>query len=301
MSVQSTKDYLDPSVLSRIDNFALMAKVAVEGFLSGMHRSVFHGFGTEFLQYNNYTPGEDLKHLDWKVYARLDKLYTKVYQEETNMNCHIILDASESLRYSGSRASCSKFKYASMLAACLAYLAIRQGDNVGLIIYSDEVVDVLPPRQRAGQLHRVLQSLQNAKPGGVANHKQMFRYLENHLRNRGLVILISDMLEGEEVLPDILGRVRLMRSDSFAVQVLDPDEEDFPRAVSARFLDSESKAEVVTSPEAVAEHYNTEMAQFIDSLRSGFHASQVEYLKSLTNESLGSVLGQYLHQRGNMR
>lgn len=293
----SPKELLDPAHLHAIEPYALMARTAVEGFLSGMHRSFLHGFGSEFLQYRNYTPGEDLKYLDWKVMARTDRLYSKVFREETNMNCYILLDCSASLDYQGSRAACGKFHYARMVAACIAYLASRQGDNLGFFAYSDRLHEATEPAARTGQLHRMLLQLARLKPGGSANHPAMLDQLAARFRNRGIVIFISDMLEGETILPECLRRLRLRHCDCLAVQVLDPDELDLPQDQVTRYVDAESDNDIISWPEVSRTGYQRRMNQFQQQLREGLWQAQIDYLKLLTSDSLGIALARYLNHR----
>lgn len=291
------KDLLDPAHLTRIENYALMAKAAVEGFLSGMHRSVFHGFGTEFLQYRNYVPGEDLKYLDWKVYAKRDELVTKVYQEETSMNVYFVIDASASHHYQGERAACSKLRYANMIAASLAYLATRQGDNIALFAYQDSIVEAIEPGHRNGQLHRFLQALTRLQPTGGANHEKLLQSITHHMRSRGLVVYLSDMLEAEQTLPRMLQNLRFQHCDCLALHILDPDERDLPHGYPIRYIDSETNEEVTTFADSVRGDYQQAMNQFLDELKTGFRRAQVDYMPLLTTDHLGHALGQYLHHR----
>lgn len=303
MTSPANGDLLDPADLARIDNYSLLARTVVEGFLSGLHRSLFHGFGSEFLQYRSHAPGEDVKLVDWKVYARRDELVAKVYQEETNLNCHILVDASSSHAYRGGRAPCTKFRYASMVAACLAYLANRQGDNVGLYLYSDRILDAVEPGGRSGQLERVMRALGAAAPresGVAADHLRAIEFLEHRLRSRGLAILISDLCEAEDVVPAQLGRLRFRHCEGLVIQVLDPDEIALPRGGAARFIDSETGEERVTSPRAAADGHDRDMADAI--LRAGrlLRDAQVDHLTVTTEESLGHALARFLHRREGM-
>ncbi len=297
MPTSSHRDLLDPATLAGMGSLALMARSAVEGFLSGMHRSLFHGFGTEFLQYRNYSPGEDLKYVDWKVLARSDKLYTKVYQEETNMNCYVLLDASASMDYQGERAPCSKLHYARIAAACIAYLAQRQGDNLGLFAYGGEMREALEPGHRSGQFERFLQGLIRAQPEGAAAHEAMLSSLSTQLRQRGLVVYLSDMLEAEDTLPQALAKFRFRHCDVLAIQVLDPDELDLPQQTVTRFLDSETDSEITTWPEAARERYRTGMSAFLEKLDDGFAKAQVDTLRVSTTDSLAYTLARYLSHR----
>ncbi len=292
------KDLLDPAHLSQIENYALMAKAAVEGFLSGMHRSLFHGFGTEFLQYRNYVAGEDLKYLDWKVFAKRDKLVTKVYQEETSMNVYFVVDASASHHYQGERAACTKLRYTCMIAASLAYLATRQGDNIALFAYQDSVVEAIEPGHRSGQLVRFLQALSRLHPAGGADHDRLLQSITHHMRSRGLVIYLSDMLEAEHSLPRQLRALRFQHCNCLAIQILDPDERDLPHAYPIRYVDSETAAEVTSFADTIRSQYRDSMDSYLDGLKGSFRNAQVEYLSLLTTDHLGHALGKYLNKRG---
>jgi uncharacterized protein (DUF58 family) len=288
---------LDPEYLSSISNYSLMARVAVEGYLSGLHRSRFHGFGSEFLQYRAYTPGEDPRMIDWKVYARQDRLQTKVYEEETNMTCWLMVDVSASMDYAGKRAVCSKFDYARMMAAALAYLALRQGDQVGLYLYNSTLVDVVPPGQRGNRQAAIFHALSKCRPEHPSEPEAVIEYIGHHLRGRGLLVSISDMLEAEPVLPNLLSRIRIRHTDTLALQVLDPDELEFPEDEAARFVDLETGSECVTSPKAVAADYNQLMSQNQEALRKAFANARIDYEVFETRQSLGHLLSAYLHKR----
>lgn len=291
---------LDPAYLSSISNYALMARVAVEGYLSGLHRSRLQGFGSEFLQYRAYTPGEDPRMIDWKAYARRNRLQTKIFQEETNMTCTIVLDCSASMEYRGSRAGCSKFDYARMVAAALAYLALRQGDQVGLTLYNSTIVNAIAPGQRANRLASIFHALSRARPAAHGDHERVIEYTGHHVRGRGLVVFISDMLDAEDSLPQLLARIRIRHFDTVALQVLDPDELDFPQDEAARFVDLESGQECVTSPRAVADTYNQSMREGQARLRRGFIDSRIDHTIFTTDSSLGRVLSAYLHRRSQL-
>ncbi len=290
-------DLLSPATLSRIENYALLAKVAVEGYMSGLHRSFSHGQGSEFLQYRSYAPGDDLKYVDWKVFSRSDKFYTKVFQEETNMNCYLVLDASASMDYQGERGVCTKWRYAAMVAACLAYLASRQGDNVGLCIYNDNLVEMIEARQRQGQLQRILTALARHKPKNRAEHGYSWNYLTGRLRNRGMVMFVSDFLEAEETLPPILKRIRFARHECVGIQVLDPDERDLPFDQSTEFIDPEDGRRILTNPEKVRRHYMEKMDDFQERLSVSMARAHVEFLPLNSSDSLARSLSAYLHKR----
>jgi uncharacterized protein (DUF58 family) len=295
-------ELLSPATLARIDNYSLIAKTAVDGFIAGLHRSLSHGTGGEFLQYRNYTAGDDLKYVDWKVFSRQNKFHTKVFREETNMNCCLVLDGSASLSYQGTRAACSKWRYAAMTAACLAYLASRQGDNIGLYLYSDDLHEVLPPSRAQGQLQRVFHALTRHQPKGRASHERTWNYLTTHLRSRGLVIFLSDFLEADEQgLPDLLKRLRFAHHDCLALQVLDEDELDLPFDRSTEFIDAEEGGRILTYPDSVRSDYVRRMNQFLTELSQSMTRAHVEFVRLVSSASLAHTLATYLHKRDSLR
>lgn len=294
-------DLLSPATLARIDNYSLLAKMAVEGFLSGLHRSLSHGTGGEFLQYRNYTPGDDLKYVDWKVYSRQNRFHTKVFREETNMNLSLVIDASASLNYGGERAAWGKWRYAAMLAACFAYMASRQGDQVGLYVYNDRIIEALEPSRAAGQLQRVFGILTRQQPTGRADHEHAWNYLTGHFRRRGMVVFLSDFLEAEDSLPPLLKRLRFARHDCLAIQVLDPDEIDLPFDRSTEFIDLESGRRIDTWPAGIRSSYSRAMNDFLVRLSESMTGAQVDFLRMVTSDSLAHSLATYLHKRDSLR
>lgn len=289
-------ELLSPSVLARIDDYSLLARVVVEGFISGLHRSLYQGFGSEFFQYRPYVAGDDLKYVDWKVYSRRDRLQTKVFQEETNMNCCLVLDASASMDYRGERAECSKLRYASMAAACLAYLASRQGDRVGLYAYAGDMQAVVHPG-RGGGLRGVLTALGGLRAGGAADHRRALDFVSESVKRRGTVVWLSDFhgVEGEAA--SLLKRFRFAHHEGIAFQILDPDEVDLPFGGTMRFVDSEQAGEIVTAPDEVRDEYRRRVAEFTEAIRLSCLREQVDYQFLRSDENLGNLLAAYLHRR----
>lgn len=290
-------DLLQPATLHRLGNLALIARIAVNGFLSGLHRSLSLGQGGEFLQYRSYYPGDDLKYVDWKVFGKRDRFYTKVYREETNMDLILVVDASGSMDYTGTRAPCSKWRYASMVAACLAYLATRQGDNVGLYLYNEGFTQGISPGNRGGQLERILAALQRQQPTGEAHHERVWKSLTARLRSRGVIVFLSDFLEAEESVPPLLKTLPATRHESIALQVLDPDEIDFPFALSTEFVGTERGDRIRTFPEYVRDDYQRQMNQFLADLSESFRNSPTDFLRLTSDTSLALSLATYLHRR----
>ncbi len=289
--------FLDPAVLARIDNYNLIARTVVEGFIAGLHRSLFHGFGSEFVQYRNYTRGDDLKYVDWKVFARLDKYQTKVFQEETNANCYVVVDASSSMAYQGQRSGLSKLHYAKIMAACFAYLVNRQSDNVGLFAYGDDLRVAIPPSHKSGQVHYINVELAKLKPEGQANHARVLNYLGEHFHRRGIVIMISDFLDDNEELRKSLKRFRAAQHEVVLFQLFDDDELDFDFAGTVRFVDSESNGEMVTSPGVVKERYQEALQEYLDAFRRFCVRAGVDLVLTRTSQPLAGALSAYLHRR----
>ena len=295
---ETLSDILSPSTLSQIASYDLMAKVAVDGFVSGLHRSVSHGSGSEFMQYRNYTQGDELKYVDWKVFGRTDRFYTKVFHEETNMNCTIVLDASASMAYKGQRAICSKFKYGSMVAASLAYMAASQGDNPGFFCYSDMCLSHFAPGNASGHLQRILADLMRIDAVGVGKHEKYLSYLAGSLRRRGMLIMISDFLDPDTDYTALFKKLGFAKHEVIILQVLDKDELDLPFASTSRFHDSETGEEIVTASPAIRDGYMLRVSDHIATFKAACHRSGFEYLFADTTQEIGQVLASYLHHRG---
>jgi len=292
---------LSPTTLTQISDYHLLAKTAVEGLLAGMHRSTCRGSGSEFMQYRAYTPGDDLKFLDWKLLARLGKPYSKVYQEETNLRCAIILDASASMAYKGKNAPCSKFRYAALLAACLAYLAQHQGDQIGLFVYSDTMQCLLPPGENGSGLPRVLAALEKCRPAGRAEHGTTWQQVSELLPRRSLVVWLSDFQEFELQVGRSLQQFRFAGHDCLACQILDQDELTLPFQDTLSFVDSESNREITTTANLVREVYRQRLQDFLATTRRQCLDAQTDYLLANTSDNLGYLLAAWLHKREALR
>ncbi len=225
----TTRDlrFLDPGVIARLGTMELKARTVVEGFLSGLHRSPYKGFSVEFAEYRQYLPGDDLSTLDWKVYARTDRHYVKKFEEETNLECHLLLDQSASMAYRGA-APMSKLEYGSVLAASLAYLMNRQRDATGLISFDEQIRVRLPAAARSGHLHALLVALERIQPGKRSNVGRPLHQLAEALQKRSLVVLISDLLDDPEPVIKGLRHLKFRGTEVVVFQVLDPNELTFP-------------------------------------------------------------------------
>jgi len=287
--------YLDPAIVARLGTIDLKAKTIVEGFLTGLHRSPFKGFSVEFAEYRQYLPGDDLATLDWKIYARSDRHVVKKFEEETNLDCHILLDVSRSMGY-GSQ-GVTKIEYASYLAGALAYLMNRQRDAVGLLTFDDRIREMLPTSARPGHLKSVLVALERLALGTRTDVAKPLGDLVQAIRKRGLVVLISDLLDDADKVIDGLKHFRYRGTDVAVFQVLDPYELEFPFEQAARFRDLETDDEVVAVPGAVRDAYRARIQELIDTYRSVLGQNGIDYCLLQTSEPLEIGLLSYLQTR----
>src|ERR687887_998948 len=256
MSTQTTREsrFLDPAVIARLGTLELKARTIVEGFLSGLHRSPFKGFSVEFAEYRQYMPGDDLSTIDWKVYARSDRFYVKKFEEETNLECHLMIDVSGSMAY-GDHHAMTKFEYGACLAAALAYLMNRQRDAVGLTAFDKEIVSMLPASSRPGHLRSLLVTLDRLKTAHETNVSKPLHQLAESLTKRGMVVLISDLLDDPDAVIRGLKHFQFRGIDVIVFHILDPDEIEFPFERPTRFEDLETREEIMAAPGAVRELY----------------------------------------------
>lgn len=287
--------FLDPAVLARIGSLELKARMVVDGFLSGLHRSPVHGFSAEFAEYRHYMPGDDLTSIDWKVYARSDRLYVKKFEEETNLTCHLLLDVSASMGYGST--GVTKLEYASCLAASLGYLMSKQRDAIGFMAFDDSVVTVLPASARSSHLRALLVALQRLSLGRQTNLSKPLREIADGISKRGLVVLISDLLDDPANVLEGVKHFRFRGSDVVVFQVLDPDEITFPFDRATRFQDLETDAEVTVTPGDVREDYLKAMKDLVDFYRHELALVGIDYCLLDTSQSLDFALLTYLSTR----
>ncbi len=290
------RQFLDPTVIARLGSLELKARTIVEGFLSGLHRSPFKGFSVEFAEYRQYIHGDDLSTIDWKVYARSDRYYVKKFEEETNLDCHLMLDVSGSMGY-GSR-GLTKFEYGACLAASIAYLMTRQRDAVGLTAFDEHIVDLLPASARPGHLRALLIALDRLRLGRTTNLSKPLHQLAETLSKRGLVVLISDLLDNPESVIRGLRHVRFRGTDVIVFQILDPDEIDFPFDRATRFEDLETSEEVLAVPALVRSHYLSEIQALIGRYKRELGTAGIDYQLLKTTDPLELALLAYLSSRG---
>jgi len=287
--------YLDPAIVARLGTIDLKAKTIVEGFLTGLHRSPFKGFSVEFAEYRQYLPGDDLATLDWKIYARTDRHVVKKFEEETNLECHVLLDVSRSMGYGSHEVT--KLEYASYLAGALAYLMNRQRDAVGLLTFDERIRDLLPSSARPGHLKAVLVTLERLALGTRTDIAKPLSDLVQAIRKRVLVVLISDLLDDPDRIIEGLKHFRYRGTDVVVFQVLDPHELSFPFERAARFRDLESDHEVVALPAAVRETYKARLDAMVANFRRVLGQNGIDYTLLDTSQPLEVALLAYLQTR----
>ena len=289
------RPFLDPAVVARLGTIELKARTIVEGFLSGLHRSPFKGFSVEFAEYRQYIPGDDLSTIDWKVYARSDRYYVKKFEEETNLDCHILIDASGSMTYGSG--PMTKFEYAACVAASLAYLINRQRDAVGLTAFDEKIVEMMPASSRAGHLRALLVTLERLKPAHETNVSKPMHQLAESLVKRGIVVLISDLFDDPAAVIRGLKHFQFRGNDVIVFHVLDPDEINFPFERATRFEDLETNEEIMAVPVAVRDHYLREIGALIDRYKRELGGAGIDYQLLNTSQPLELSLLAYLSTR----
>ncbi len=290
--------FLDPRTLSRLSSMEMRARIVVEGFVSGLHKSPFRGFGVEFVEYRQYTPGDDIRHVDWKAVGRSDRYYVKEYEDETNLQCVLMLDRSASMGY-GSRGSggLDKLEYGSYLAASLAYLIMRQGDGVGLVTFDRTVHDYIPPSAKKSHLHAIHSMLEGLNAAEGTDIGKPLHELAESIPRRGLVILISDLIDDVEEMMNALMHFRFKGHEVLVFHIVDQEELTFPFSETARFDDPETGERITVTPSAIRGDYLEAVQAFMESIRTGCAKIQVDYERMETEKPLDFALFSYLSRR----
>jgi uncharacterized protein (DUF58 family) len=294
--LEQFRKYLDPATVARLSGLALQARCIVEGYLAGLHRSPYHGFSVEFAQHREYVPGDDIKHIDWKVWGRTDKYYLKQYEEETNLRAYVVLDASESMSYRSGLIS--KFEYARFVGAALAYLVLKQQDSIGLIVFGQRVQQFLRASNQPTHLKQVLRLLENTQPSSGTDLGVTLHDVAERLERRSLIILLTDFFGEPEQIYGGLQHLRHRRHDVIAFQVLDAAEVDFPFRDTTLFEGLEGLPNVLADPWALRAAYRREFEGFRRELERQCRARQVDYCLLRTDRPLDVALSSYLAARG---
>ena len=294
-SQQTGAQFLAPEILARISSLELIARSVVEGFISGLHRSPHLGFSTDFAEHRQYMPGDDLRHLDWKLLARTDRLYIKKYEGDTNSQIHLLVDASASMGYASGEVT--KLQFAQYLASSLAYLGVRQHDSVGLGAFDEKMVEHVPASSRTGHLRTVLGVIERLVPGrGTALTDQLHRLAEM-LTRRGIIVLISDMYDEPDRLIEGLEHLRFRGNDVIVFHVMDKQELDFNFDEPLVLEDSETEEQLHVLPDVLRDEYLRAMRSHIDALSEGAARNRIDYELLRTSEPLDGALFSYLARR----
>jgi len=289
--VEVTNRFLDPAVLAQISSLDLVAKTVVDGFVAGLHRSPDFGFSQEFAEYRSYTPGDDLRHVDWNVFARTERAYLKRYRGETNTNLIVMLDASASMGFHSG--AVAKFDYSKYLASALVYLAHLQRDSAGLIVFDDKVANFVPPSARQGQLMRLLHGIGHAQLGQHTDFARPFTELQQFLKRRGITVLISDFFADPDQIIRTMEPLRFRGNELVLFHVLDPKELEPKLGEAAILLDMETGEAMEASPDYAEQEYRQKVGAHIQQLRSKAQGAGIDYFLLRTDRPLDAGLREY--------
>lgn len=293
------KNYLNPQTISRINNLDLRARLVVEGFMVGLHKSPYHGFSVEFSQHRPYMQGDNLKSVDWRVFGKTEKYFIKQYEEETNLRSYIVLDSSKSMSYSSDK-NISKLNYASTLVAALSYLMIKQQDAVSLTIYSDKVSTYLPPKASNSYLQQILKELSMIEASSKTNTADALNKVAEKIKRRGLVIIISDFFDDVEKTIKALKHFAHQKNEVIVFQILDPMERSFGFGKDAIFKDLETEEELTTQPYQIQKAYQQAMLEFTDRIKHECLNSNFDYNLLDTATPFDKALFSYIQKRSKL-
>ena len=289
--------FLDPELLARVGSLELLARAVVEGFMSGLHRSPYTGFSTEFTEYRQYNPGDDLRYLDWRLLARTDRYFIKKYRADTNTQCHLLIDTSASMNYAHA-SSVTKLQYAQFLAGSLAYLLNRQQDAVGMVAFADKVHTHVPARNRTGHMRTIFGNLSLLEPGGETQLAHSLHQLAEILTRRGIVVIISDFYDQPDRLQEAFQHLRFKGHDLVAFHVLDQNELDFDFTDPVLLLeDAETHEQMPVLPAVVMDGYRERMRKHVEGMRTCAAANHVDYELLTTKQPLDFALFSFLSRR----
>jgi uncharacterized protein (DUF58 family) len=295
MDESDPQRYLDPLVLAKVRSLELQARLIVEGYLSGMHKSPYHGFSVEFAQHREYVPGDDIKHIDWKVYGRTGRFYLKQYEEETNLVLWILLDTSESMRYGSGPVT--KYDYACMTAAALAYLTIHQTDSVGLVTFDSQVRSFLKPSSQPSHLKEIVHLMNRGCGAEKTGMAPIFQDLAERISRRSIIVLLSDLFDEPATILSGLKHLRYKRHEVAVMNIMDAAELDFPFQEATLFRGLEQYPELLTDPRSLRDGYLAEVTGFITELQHGCRNQNVDFVQLRTDANLGVALSSYMAHR----
>lgn len=290
--------FLAPEVLARITSLELLARTVVEGFISGLHRSPFTGFSTEFAEYRQYMPGDDLRYLDWKLLGRTDRYYIKKYRADTNSQCHILIDASASMRYT--TGEITKLQYAQFLGSSLAYLANKQQDAVGLIAFDQEVRTHIPAHTRTGHMRTIFGRMEQIEAGNETRLSEMLHLAAERINRRGIIIVISDFYDEPEAITGALQHLRFKGNDVIVFQVLDKNELDFDFIEPVLLEDVETEEQIHVLPDVLGDGYRDTIRRHVEAVKESCTSNKIDYEMLTTDKPLDYALFSFLAKRARM-
>jgi len=294
--MQEALKYLQPDVVAQLANMELRARLVVEGFITGLHKSPYHGFSVEFIEHRPYMPGDEIKHIDWKAYGKTDRYYIKEFEEETNLKSYLVLDASKSMEYS-SPGHLKKIEYASYVAAALGYLMVEQRDAVGLTIYDEQIRAHFPPRATKLYLQQMLRELENVKASNKTSTAQSLHEVAERIKRRGLVVVLSDLFDDPAQVVTALKHFRHKGNEVIVMQVLDPLERSFAFGTDAVFRDMATKEELLTQPWHIQAAYRESFQEFLEFYTRECRENAIDYVLLDTATPFDKALFEYLNKR----
>ncbi len=287
--------YLDPKVLVRIARLDLKARLIVEGFMAGMHKSPFHGFSVEFAEHREYVPGDDVKHIDWRVYAKSDRYYIKQYEEETNLRAYVLLDVSESMSYASG--DISKLEYGRYIAASLTHMLLEQQDSVGMALFDDTIRKSIPDSSHPSHKKLLLHEIEVCEPSGKTMAGRVFHELAERFHRRGMVIIISDLFDDPQRILAGLKHFRHKQHEVIVLHVLDPFEREFPFSNLTLFKGMEQLPQVFAEPLSLKKEYLAALDEHCRTLQRGCRQNRIDFVPLTTTDSLDVALSSYLAMR----
>jgi uncharacterized protein (DUF58 family) len=290
------RQFLNPEVISKLKSMEMKARLVVEGFITGLHKSPYHGFSVEFAEHRQYMPGDPIRDIDWKVFAKSDRYYVKEFEEETNLKSYILLDASASMSYTSGKIS--KFAYASNLAAALAFLMLKQRDAAGLVVFDERIQSFVPPKSASVHLHALLTTLSGVQPASGTDAGLALHEMADRIKRRGLIIVLSDLWDDPTRVLTGLKHFRHRKHEVIVFHVLDPAERDFTFGDEALFKDLETGEEISTLPWQIRSEYQRTMSAHIDRYRKECRQAFVDYVPLDTSVPYDYALFSYLGKRG---
>lgn len=295
MAIVDKRKYLQPEVVAKLNNMSLRARLVVEGYIIGMHKSPYHGFSVEFAEHRAYGPEDEIRRIDWKLYGKTDRFYVKQFEEETNLRSYLLLDTSRSMTYASREIS--KLDYASYLTAALTYLMLKQQDGVSTTLFDDGIKTYVPPRSTPGHLNTILAQLEHVTPGKDTRIATTLHHLAEKIRKRGLIVLISDLIDDPEQVLGGLKHFRHKKHEVIVFHVMDRQELNFDFKVRSRFRDLETDEEITTEPWQIQGAYRRVIEDFQQSFKTRCRKRNIDYVPLVTDQTLDFALTRYLMKR----